>query len=82
MLSFFIYMYVLIFSFAFKGFTCSFYNGIGDILLLTGSGNGTTCGADTLDGIKTGDQLVYGMSYDEKTGAWYFSVVNKVSIYL
>ena len=50
-------------------------------ILLTGSGNGTTCGADTLDGIVTGDQLVYGMSYDEKTGAWYFSIVNKVSIY-
>ena len=51
-------------------------------LLLTGSGTGTTCGADTLDGIVTGDQLVYGMSYDEKTGAWYFAVATVVSTYI
>ena len=52
-------------------------------MLLIGSGTGTPiCGADTLDGIKTGDQLVYGMSYDEKTGAWYFSVATVVSTYI
>ena len=50
-------------------------------ILLTGSGNGTTCGADTLDGIVTADQLVYGMSYDENTGIWYFAVATRVSIY-
>ena len=50
--------------------------------MLTGSGTGTTCGADTLDGIVTGDQLVHGMSYDNNAGTWYFSIATKVSTYI
>ena len=44
------------------------------------SGGGTPkCGKETLDGLITADKLVYGMAYEETTGAWYFAIGNNVS---